>query len=382
MAHPRCYIDHNAGTALLDEARQAAFAAMDLTGNASSIHAEGRTVRQVIEGARANVAALAGAEPRQVVFTSSASEAIAQAIIGASALGVGRLIISEIEHPAVFSAADMAGVELATVGVSTDGVIDIACLREALEAAGAAGQIALVCIHWVHNETGVVQPVDAVGALVGPTPHYLFIDAVQAFGKRDLDFSTSPADMMAISAHKIGGLAGAGALLVKPHADTVRLMPGGGQEQGRRRGTEALVPIAAFGAAARAFAARYAAARTADLAAAFEAQLHRVYPQAVVFGANGERVGNTVYFGVPGLEAAVALMSLDLAGIALSSGSACSSGKVSAGRTLKAMAVDPRVAKGALRASFGWTSHERDVTALIEELERLAVRKIEREPAA
>ena len=379
----RAYIDHNASSPLLPEARVAALGAMDLAGNASSVHAEGRAARGLIEAARAEVAALCGAEPRQLVFTASASEAIGQAIIGGvRALGIARVIVSAGEHTATLRAAEESGALVETVALNADGTIEIAVLRARLAAADAAGETALVAVHHVNNETGVVQDIGAVAALVGPTPHYLFVDAVQALGKRDLDFAASATDMMAVSAHKIGGLAGAGALLLKAHADQVRLVPGGGQELGRRGGSEALVPIAAFGAAAGAIRNRLATADTQALTARLEAGLAAIAPDRVVFGAGAERIGNTVCFAVPGLPAAVALMGLDLAGVAVSSGSACSSGKVAVSHVLRAMGVPENLAGCALRASFGWNSSPADVAALLNELERLVARRAGREHAA
>jgi len=382
MAH-RVYIDHNAASPLLPEARVAALAAMDLAGNASSVHAEGRAARTLIETARAQVAALAGAEPRQVVFTASASEAIGQALIGSvKALGVTRIIVSDGEHTATLRAADASGADVVSVALLADGTIDMSALRNALAMADAERATALVAVHHVNNETGVVQDVGAICALVGPTPHYLFIDAVQALGKRPLEFAACAADMIAISGHKIGGLAGAGALLLKGHADQVRLVPGGGQELGRRGGSEALVAIAAFGAAASVIEARLAEAGTLSLCAEFEAGLRRIAPNAVIFAADAERIGNTVCFALPQVSAAVALMALDLAGIAVSSGSACSSGKVGASHVLKAMRVEDGLAASALRASFGWSSETGHVAALLNELERLVVRRSAREHAA
>jgi cysteine desulfurase len=379
----RAYIDHNASSPLLPEARAAALAAMEIAGNASSVHAEGRAARSLIETARAEVATLCGAEPRQVVFTASASEAIGQAIIGGvKALGIARIILSAGEHTATLRAAEASGATVDTIPLNADGTIDLAALRARLAAADASGETALVAVHHVNNETGVVQDVAAIAALVGPTPHYLFIDAVQALGKRNLDFAASATDMMAVSAHKIGGLAGAGALLLKAHADQVRLVPGGGQELGRRGGSEALVPIAAFGAAAGAIRTRLAAADTPALTARLETGLAAIAPDVTVFGAGAGRIGNTVCFAIPGLPAAVALMGLDLAGIAVSSGSACSSGKVGASHVLRAMGVPEDLAGCALRASFGWSSAAADVTALVNELERLIARRAGREHAA
>lgn len=358
MTRAAIYLDHNAASPLLPEARAALIAALDLTGNASSVHGHGRALRNLIDTARSQVAALAGAERKQVVFTGSATEAITQAIVGgARTFASEAIVISAGEHAAVSKAAEMTGLPVITIGLRADGSIDLNQLAESLQHAG--GNL-LVCVHWVNNETGVVQPIGQINALVGPTPHTLFIDAVQAFGKLPLDFAASAPDMMAVSGHKIGAPAGIGALLVKAHADGVRLIPGGGQEQGRRGGTEAAALIAAFGAAASAIADRYAAANVPALVAQLEAALP---DDAVVFG--GERLGNVVNFAVPGIKNATAMMGLDLLGLSVSSGSACSSGKVGPSHVLAAMGVAPELAECALRVSLGWNSTSDDVDAFV-----------------
>jgi cysteine desulfurase len=247
-----------------------------------------------------------------------------------------------------------------TIELLSDGGIDFDQLASVV--AAAEGNL-LVALHWVNNETGVVQPIARINALVGPTRHTLFIDAVQAFGKLPLDFAASAPDMMAISGHKIGAPAGIGALLVKAHADVVRLIPGGGQEQGRRGGTEAAALIAAFGAAAAAIEARYAAAGVPRLIGRLEADLTSAMPGVVVFGAN--RLGNVTNFAMPGVKNATAMMGLDLLGLSVSSGSACSSGKVGPSHVLAAMGVAPELAECALRVSLGWNSTVDDVNAFV-----------------
>lgn len=343
-------------------------AALDLVGNPSSVHGHGRALRNVIETGRDQVAKLAGAERNQVVFTGSATEAITQAIVGgAKALKVDRIVISAGEHAAVSKAAEATGLAVTVVGLDADGVIQVEEIAEALRQGGTA----LVAVHAVNNETGVVQPLGQIEAVVGPTPHYLFIDAVQALGKIDLDFAARPADMMALSAHKIGGPVGIGALLVKSHADTVRLIPGGGQEQGRRGGTESASLVAGFGAAAAAFQQHYDAALVAKLTFELMYRLRELDGDAVVFGEKAQRVGNVVDFAVPGLKNAVAMMGLDLMGISVSSGSACSSGKVGPSHVLAAMGVDPELSDCALRVSLGWNSTEEDVAAFVSGFEHV-----------
>lgn len=358
MTRAAIYLDHNAASPLLPEARAALVAGLDLTGNASSVHGHGRALRNLIDTARGQVAALAGAERKQVVFTGSATEAITQAIVGgAGAFASEAIVISAGEHAAVSKAAEMTRLPVITIGLLADGSIDLDQLAERLQHAG--GNL-LVALHWVNNETGVVQDMERINALVGPTRHALFIDAVQAFGKLPLDFAASAPDMMAVSGHKIGAPAGIGALLVKAHADVVRLIPGGGQEQGRRGGTEAAALIAAFGAAASAIVDRYTAANVPALIARLEAALP---DDAVIFG--GERLGNVVNFAVPGIKNATAMMGLDLMGLSVSSGSACSSGKVGPSHVLAAMGVAPELAECALRVSLGWNSTSDDVDAFV-----------------
>lgn len=366
MTRPAVYLDHNASAPLLPEARAALLATLDLVGNPSSVHAHGRALRGLIDNARDEVAALAGATAQQVVFTGSATEAITQAIVGSvAALGIEGIVVSAGEHAAVSRAAEMAGVPVTLVGLDADGVIRIDELAQRVGQADAIGERLLVAVHAVNNETGVIQPVRRIEALIGPTPHCLFIDAVQACGKLPLEFASRPADMMAVSAHKVGGPAGIGALLVKGHADGVRLIPGGGQEQNRRGGTESAALIAAFGAAADAFPLHYDAVEISALAQRIEAGVRNVAPDAVVFGARVERLGNVVDFAVPGLQASVAMMGLDLLGISVSSGSACSSGKVGPSHVLEAMGVEPGLAAGALRVSLGWSSTAEDVDAFL-----------------
>ena len=378
MTRPAIYLDHNAASPLLPEARDALVAALALTGNPSSVHAHGRALRNLIDAARTQIATLAGAERKQVVFTGSATEAITQAIVGgAKTFASSAIVISAGEHAAVAKAAEATGLPVITIGLLPDGSVDLDQLAEII--ASAEGNL-LVALHWVNNETGVIQPIERINALVGPTRHTLFIDAVQAFGKLPLDFAASAPDMMAVSGHKIGAPAGIGALLVKSHADTVRLIPGGGQEQGRRGGTEAAAVIAAFGAAAAAIQARYAEAGVTRLIERLEADLKAFSPDMVVFGAN--RLGNVTNFAVPGVKNATAMMGLDLLGLSVSSGSACSSGKVGPSHVLAAMGVSPGLADCALRVSLGWNSTAHDVDAFVAGYQSILQRQRARQEQA
>ena len=361
------YLDHNASAPLLPEAREAVVSALTLTGNPSSVHAHGRALRGLIDDARASVARLAGATREQVVFTGSATEAITQAIVGgAKALGAGGIVVSAGDHAAVLKAAEATGLPVTQVGLDADGRIKVDEIAAAMARADQFDAKLLVAVHLVNNETGVIQPVDRIEVLVGASPHYLFVDAVQAFGKVALEFAARPPDMMAVSAHKIGGPAGVGALLMKGHADQVRLIPGGGQETGRRGGTESAALIAGFGAAAAAFPDKFYAANAAALIEKAEQGLKALAPDVEIFGESADRIGNTSNFAVPGLKNAVAMMGLDLQGISISSGSACSSGKVGPSHVLKAMGVSAELSECAMRLSVGWNSTERDIEVFLD----------------
>jgi len=380
LAH---YLDHNASAPLLPESQAAIVSALEFIGNPSSVHVAGRAVRALVDDAREQVAEAAGAKAKQVVFTGSATEAITQAIVAGSAtLNVDEIIVSAGDHTAALKAAETSGKPVRIIGLTSDGQIDADGLRAAIGTLAETGRSALVAIHLVNNETGVVQPIAEIEALVGPTPHFLFVDAVQAFGKLPLDFAARATDMMAISAHKIGGPAGVGALLVKEHCDTVRLIPGGGQEQGRRGGTEPVALIAGFGAATERFPLAYETAHVADLSARLENGLQKLSKDVAIFGGGMERVGNTVNFAIPGYKSSVAMMGLDLEGIAVSSGSACSSGKVGKSHVLEAMSVAPDLMACALRVSFGWSSREEDVDVFLQTFAALIDRHKKRQGEA
>ncbi|MEO7223680.1 MAG: aminotransferase class V-fold PLP-dependent enzyme, partial [Devosia sp.] len=357
MSAATTYLDHNASAPLLPEAREAVLKALELTGNPSSVHGHGRALRALVDESRAKVANLAGATREQVVFTSSATEAITQAIAGgAKALGVEGVVVSAGCHMAAIKAAEATGLPVTQVGLDENGVIRVEQIAEAMARADSVGGKLFVAVHLVNNETGVVQPLDRIEVLVGPSPHFLFVDAVQALGKVELDFAGRAPDMMAVSAHKIGGPQGVGALLMKRHADQVRLIPGGGQETGRRGGTEAAALIAGFGAAAEAFPGRYRGANAREILVNGVQKLRVLAPDTVIFGEKAERIGNTLNFAVPGLKNSVAMMGLDLKGISVSSGSACSSGKVGPSHVLKAMGVPAELGECAMRLSVGWNS--------------------------
>ena len=353
----RTYLDWNATAPLRPQAHAAMVEALDAIGNPSSVHAEGREARGIVEAARERVAALVGAEPRQVVFTASGTEANMLALSPKTGGHWQRLLVSAIEHPSVRSGGRFAAVE--EVAVTAAGLINLADLTQRL----AAGPPALVSIMLANNETGVVQPVEEVARLVHEAGSLLHVDAVQAGGRIPCDINALAADLLTLSGHKIGAPKGAGALLKRAPLQLDPLVTGGGQERGERAGTENVAAIAGFGAAAGAAGADLAAesARMRGLRDRLEAGLRAATPGLIIFGADAERLPNTTLFGLDGLKAETAIILFDLAGVAVSSGAACSSGKVQPSHVLKAMGVTPALARAAVRVSLGPTTTEDDI---------------------
>ncbi len=340
MAPVPLYLDANATEPLRPEARAAVLAAMDTLGNPSSVHGAGRAARRLLEQAREAVAARFGARPQEVVFTAGGTEANALAIRG---LGQGRrILVGATEHPAVLAAAPGA----TTVPVRPDGTLDLDALRALLAEAGPA----LVCLMAANNETGVLHPLAAAAAMCRDAGALLHVDAVQAAGR----LATLPAaDSLALSGHKLGGPMGAGALVLRPGLDVPALVPGGGQERGRRGGTEPLPAICGLAAAL--------AAATPDdpcLAAlrdGIEAGARALAPELVVAGAGAPRLGNTTSLVLPGVRAETQVIALDLAGVQVSAGAACSSGKVGASPVLAAMGLGEAAGCG-IRVSLPWNA--------------------------
>jgi cysteine desulfurase len=363
----RAYFDWNATAPLREEARAAMDAAFGLTGNASSVHAEGRAARQLVEEARARVAALAGTEPKNVTFTSGATEANMLALTPALQIGGrkelrDRLFVSAIEHPSVGSGGRFTAALIEELPVNGDGIVDLA----ALERHVAGASCPLVSVMLANNETGVIQPISEVAHIVHAGNGMLHVDAVQAPGRVDCRLGDLGADLMSLSAHKLGGPQGAGALICRGDIHVAEpLIRGGGQERGQRAGTENVAAIAGFGAAA-AYAGQVDAGRMAVLRDRLEAGIKLATPQAVIFGADASRLPNTTLFAVPGVKAETAIIAFDLNGIAVSSGSACSSGKVQASRVLAAMGVEPSLARGAVRVSLGWSTTEAEVERFLQ----------------
>ncbi|EKF57230.1 MAG: cysteine desulfurase family protein [Agrobacterium albertimagni] len=381
MAVERIYLDWNATAPLMGAARDAMVEALAMPGNPSSVHAEGRAARALIEKARREVASLVGAEASHVTFTASATEAANQVLspvyrMGKSRVSLGRLYVSAIEHPAVRAGGRFAAHQITEIPVTRLGVLDLDALSALLAAHDPADGLPLVAVMIVNNETGIVQPIRDVSAIVKKFGGLLVVDAVQAAGRLPIAIADLGADFLILSAHKLGGPKGVGALVSRGET----LMPeplvrGGGQEKGHRAGTENLAAIAGFGAAAREMAAGLVErnAHVSALRDRAEQAMLSVAPDTMIYGRGGTRVGNTSFFHLPGLKAETGQIAFDLEGVALSAGAACSSGKVGASHVLTAMGED--AATGALRLSIGPTTTEADIDRFVATFEKIAARR-------
>lgn len=358
MAGPRrSYLDYNATAPVRPAVTAAVGEALALGGNPSSVHRAGRAARRAVEAARAGVAALVGAAESEIVFVSGGSEANHLALRGS---GRARVLVSAIEHDSVLAAVPDAEI----VPVDRSGTIDIAALAERL---AADDRPAIVSVMLANNETGVIQPVAAIAEIAHAHGALLHCDAVQAAGKLRLDRARLGADLISLSAHKLGGPPGVGALVVGADVALTPLQTGGGQERGRRAGTENVPGIVGFGRAAILAAEGLAAyGGLADLRDRAERQLLALAPQARVFGAESPRLANTLCVTMPGVSAATQVMALDLAGVMVSAGAACSSGKVRPSHVLRAMGATPEEASSAIRISLGWGSSGDDIDHLVE----------------
>jgi cysteine desulfurase len=372
----RVYLDWNATAPMRPEARAACVEALGLTGNPSSVHAEGRAARRLVEAARAKVADLVGAEPSNVIFTSGGTEANMLALTpmledGTSKQHRDLLLLSAIEHPSVSHGGRFPRHQTGEIPVTPAGVIDLDMLRRMLK----PGAHALVSVMLANNETGVLQPVREAAEIVHEAGGLLHVDAVQGPGRVGIDLKAHGADLLTLSAHKLGGPKGAGTLILREGLHIADpLIRGGGQERGARAGTENVAAIAGFGAAAEAAAAAMDsdAARMALLRGQLEAGLKARTPEAVIFGAETARLPNTTLFAVPGLKAETAVIAFDLEGVAVSSGAACSSGKVQPSHVLAAMGVDQTLARGAVRVSLGPSTSESQVEAFLNAWNKLS----------
>jgi cysteine desulfurase len=353
MAETETYLDWNATAPLRPEAAVAMSAALARCGNPSSVHRWGRAGRQMVERAREAVAALlGGVDPSNVVFVSGGTEANHLALLG---VGRERVLVSAVEHDSVRHA--VPGSE--TIPVDCDGVVALDGLDQLL---AADPRPALVSVMFANNETGVIQPMAGIAAIARKYRALFHCDAVQAAGKFALDAGEIGADLFTLSAHKLGGPPGVGALVVTGGLDLAPLFHGGGQERGRRAGTENLPGIAGFAAAAAASAGGIAIYdRVRALRDELEASIAAVAPDAVVLGAAAPRLPNTSAIAMPGIAAETQVIALDLDGVMVSAGAACSSGKVGPSHVLAAMGIGSDLAGSTIRVSLGWSSSEADI---------------------
>lgn len=374
MTSSRAYLDHNATSPVRPEVAACVARALLLPGNPSSVHAEGRQARAALDLARDQVGRLVGAGSGRVVFTSGGTEA-ANAVLSGAFTRNGRpaptrLLIGATEHPCVSAGHRFSADAVDVIPVDSAGLIDLDTLRDLLDR--HADESLLISVHAANNETGVIQPLAEIVALARAHGNALVhSDAVQAVGKVPLDFAALGLDALTLSGHKFAAPKGVGALVLAEGVGlSAAFVRGGGQEGRLRCGTENLPGLVGMGAAAE-IALAHLPTLDARVRDRIEVQLRELAPDLVVFGAGAPRLPNTLSFAVPGLDASTAVMALDLAGIAVSSGSACASGKVARSPVLAAMGVSPALAAGALRVSFGWNSVESDEARLLAACERL-----------
>lgn len=386
MAATRAYLDYNASAPLIAEARAAMVAALD-AANPSSVHSEGRAARRLVEDARRDVARLVNAKSEHVVFTSGATEAASTLLtpdwqMGRGAVRMSHLYVSEADHPCILGGGRFAAAQVTRIGVDRNGIADLDALAAALAGHDKAQGLPLVAIHAANNETGVIQPIGRIAEIVKAAGSVLVVDAVQAAGRIPLDMAAPYADYLILSSHKIGGPKGVGAIVAASDLMMPKpLVNGGGQEKGHRAGTENIAGIAGFGAAAR---IALAGLGEIDAVAAcrdeIEAIVRELVPDAEIFGNGAQRLANTTFFAIPGVKAETAQIAFDLAGVALSAGSACSSGKVGPSHVLKAMGHGDGV--GALRVSIGRATGADDIAVFRAALAGIAGRRAGKEQAA
>jgi cysteine desulfurase len=382
----RAYLDHNATSPLRPPARAAMLDALERLGNPSSVHAEGRAAKALLEDSRAAVARAIGGPRRGVVFTSGATEAASLALSPwlrrqGDESPIDVLLIGAGEHLCVMQGHRFPRDSVETIPLNREGAISLQALEAALTR--RSGARAMLALQAVNNETGVIQPVAEAAALVHAAKGVVVCDAVQSIGRLETTFATTDADILFCSSHKLGGPMGVGALAFRDeslHLDAPMLR-GGGQEFGRRAGTENVAGIAGFAAALSAAIAELASegARLAELRDGLERQVLKIAPDTRIYGLGAPRAPNASAFAIPGLAPRTMLMALDLENVALSAGSACSSGKMMESHVLVAMGAPE---KEALRASFGWSSTQEDVEQFGKVLARVVDRMRSRHSAA
>jgi len=397
MIRIRCYFDHNASSPLRPQAREAVIGALDLIGNASSVHAEGRAARALIEDSREQVARLHGAVTSQVVFTSGGTEANVLALspgwlskLDGYDAAKAHLFTSAIEHPSVYQGGGFSPDRISRLSVTRDGVVDLNAAQEQIaeRAGGAEGAPFMVSVMSANNETGAIQPIAALGEIVREAGGVLHCDGVQSGGRVPVDVSELGADLISVSAHKFGGPKGAGALIVARDElhNLSPVMHGGGQERGRRAGTENISAIAGFGAAAQAVQRELEGGdgigAIRPLRERLERELKLIAPDAWIAAETAPRLPNTTCVAVPGLHGETLVIAMDLEGIAVSAGSACSSGKVERSHVLEAMGMDNETASGAIRISLGWNSKQAEIDRFLSAWRAIYERRKGRSAAA
>lgn len=375
----RLYLDYNASAPLLPEVRDMMIAALDMTGNPSSVHMEGRTTKAMLETARRQVAALTNARADHVFFTSGATEAAATLLnptymMGRAPMRMSKLYVSATEHPCILAGGQFASENMITLPVLRSGLLDLGTLRANLSAHNHAEGLPLVAVQYANNETGVIQPIAEIAAIVKAAGGVLVVDCVQAAGRISLDITKNCGDYFILSSHKIGGPKGVGAIvavsdLLMPKA----LIRGGGQEKGHRAGTEALQSIAGFGVAAhhahqRILNAGWSSALRDDM----ERRILQVAPSTMIYGADIERLPNTTFFSLEKMKAETVQIAFDLGGIAVSAGSACSSGKVGPSHVITAMGFEH--GGGAIRVSLSPDTDRADIDRFMQVLHEIVNR--------
>ncbi|MCV0396529.1 MAG: cysteine desulfurase [Rhizobiaceae bacterium] len=388
MTKEHIYLDYNATAPLLPEAHAAMVGALSVDANPSSVHAPGRAARRIVEDARRDVADLAGGKAEHVVFTSGATEAATTLLtphwtMGRAPVRMSRLYVAATDHPCLLSGGRFEKAEMTVLPVDGNGVIDLEALEKVLAAHDRTQGLPLVAVHAANNESGVLQPVEHIAGMVRAAGGVLVVDAVQMAGRLPLALDSGKiGDFVILSAHKIGAPKGVGAFVGR--SDLMMPAPlvvGGGQEKGHRAGTENVAGVAGFGAAARiALAGLDDMKDVTALRDRFEATVKDHAPDAVLVGGAAARLPNTLFFAAPGMKAETLQMAFDLEGIALSAGSACSSGKVGPSHVLAAMGLDADA--GAIRVSIGRATTENELNAFAETWERIVARRAERRRSA
>jgi len=369
MTLARTYLDYNASAPLRAEARAAMLAALDTRGNPSSVHAEGRRARGIVEQAREHVARLVNARPSEVVFTSGATEANNWVM----SAGWEAICVAGIEHDSVLEPARKANATFVELGATADGAVDVEAATEQVVRVAQGSGHALLSLMMANNETGVIQPVAEAAALAREYGVAIHVDAVQAPGRIAVDFAALGLDVLVLSAHKLGGPRGVGALVIRDGLSLPAFITGGGQERQRRGGAENVAGIAGFGAAADAIAREQGATeRMARLRDTLEQGVMQATPDALIIGKDAKRIANTSCIALPGKPAETMVIKLDLEGVAVSAGAACSSGKVGTSHVLEAMGLAPEVARSAIRVSLGSQTQDEDIAAFLAAWEKVS----------